>query len=158
MGISIKLTYSEMQVACLIASQRQIQNMKFKAKGAHGNTFSDMDSFSKHVMGCIGEMAAAKYLNKYWCGAIGDYNAGDVGNYQVRSTMYKKDTRLILHPEDEGEAWVLALVNADCSCDLLGWTDAKSGKNKDYWCDYGKTGRPAFFVPQSALQPMETLQ
>lgn len=37
---------------------------------------------------------------------------------------------------------------------LRGWIWGRDGKLEKYWGERNNNGRPAFFVPQSALQPM----
>lgn len=150
MGVTVELSYAEMQVAIMIGGQRQIQNMKLDNKHSYGLEDGPI-AWGNHIIGCIGEMAIAKHLNKYWCGAVGNYQSADVDRYQVRATMHKNG-RLILHPEDDACIFFLVIVEKRL-CHLAGWMHADDARHEKYWKDIGN-GRPAFWVPQDDLMPM----
>lgn len=148
---TVKLTYAEMQVAATVGIQRYLQNLKLKTEPAYGAEDNTAAS-GLDVLGCIGEMAVAKYFNKYWSGAVGNYQAADVDRYQVRSTMYRAG-RLILHREDDPCIFILVIITHNL-CKLAGWIHADDGRDEKYWKDIGN-GRPAFWVPQNDLIPMK---
>lgn len=99
-------------------------------------------------------MAAAKACNRYYVAAVGslDYD-GDVGQgFQVRSSN-RPDARLIVHPEDNDDHYFVLVINEFPTYKVIGYTQARRVKRQEFWVDPG-TGRPAYFVPQSALTPL----
>jgi hypothetical protein len=97
-------------------------------------------------------MALAKLLNVFWSGAIGDLRAKDAGRLQVRSTS-RSDGCLILHDKDPDDDVFVLAIGFSPTFKFRGWITGKSGKDKAYWRD-PIGGRPAYFVPQSALRPV----
>ena len=151
--IEIEFSWPEVWIASVAGVMRQIQNMKRKAKQRHGAT--DDTNWQRHILACHGEMALAKHMNKFWYGAIGDYDAADVGKlHQVRATDHAAG-RLLLHPDDDDAApFVLARVN-NRKITLVGWMFAREGKLQDFWeAPKAHPHRPAFFVPNNLLHDM----
>lgn len=149
----IELTLAEVIQAALAGVMRRVQNMKRGTRDRFGQPTTDY--WSIDIEGCCGELAVAKYLGRFWSGAIGDISADDVGVVQVRTTG-RESGRLILHPEDKDDRVFILVVGNAPRFDIRGWIIAQHGKRDEFWSDPG-TGRPAFFVPQSALKPIEEL-
>jgi hypothetical protein len=84
---------------------------------------------------------------------LGKWRADDVGIYQVRSTRLDGGS-LILHKTDKNEAIFVLVTGEAPEFKVRGWMRAVDGKQEKWWRD---TKRPAYFVPQSVLEPMETL-
>jgi hypothetical protein len=152
----VVLTWPEIYIAADVARMRTIGNLRRGCRDRYGASGLGADS---HLCGCIGEMASAKHLNKFWAGSIGDYEAVDIDRkYQVRATS-KASHCLLLHKDDRDDLpFILALVLPEILpyVELPGWLLAKDGKLDDFWGD--PTGyRPAYFVPQSKLRDMSEL-
>lgn len=144
---TVKLTYAEMQLAGLAGIQRQIQNLKDRSKPAHGA--DDQNDWQKHIEGCLGEMALAKYLGVYWGGKgfKGDFDVLDVDARTASKDYYC----LILHNTDEDERFVYLLTGINGTYEVRGGMNAKEGKKPEFWKEYYK-GRGAYFVPQKLLR------
>jgi hypothetical protein len=109
------------------------------------------DDFQLHVIGAWGEAVIAKATGIYWAGDLGapDRGAPDVGRFHVRATL-RPDGRLILHPDDHDDApYVLVVPQRLPRFCIVGWCYGRDGKQAAYW--ENSNGRPAFFVPWSAL-------
>jgi len=133
---------------------RQVQNLKRKCKTTYGAD-SVRSAWQYHVDGALGELAFSKWKGMFYDGAIGDYSAKDVGQYQIRTTTWPKG-KLLLHDRDlDDDIFVLALAHDCPTIYLAGWIPCSEGKIKQYWEE--KTGRPAYFVPQESLNPMDEL-
>ncbi len=153
-GVIVTLSPSEFWVAKQVARARQIQNERRGAKDRYG--YNETDPLKVNINSCAAEMATAKGINQYWTGILGDIHAPDVGlGVQVRQSV--SGPSLILHPADsDAHAFVLALGEGD-TFDLKGWILGAAGKVQEYWKDPQRTGRFAYFVPQSALRPISDL-
>ncbi len=154
----VKLSYAEMLLAVQIAGQQQVQNFKQGRKARYGAANDFGSAVGLCLTGVLGEMAVAKALNKFWTGNVGQHGTTDVGGdngVEVR-TRTEKGRNLILHPKDDDNKKFVVAVTQDAPNILLtGWCTGKSGKKEEYWQTF--TGRPCYFVPDEALQPMETL-
>jgi hypothetical protein len=120
----------------------------------------ELDGWQSHAMSAISEMAWAKHVNKFWMGSIGDYDRSDVDDFfEIRSvSIVKKDSSLIMHDDDKDEKpYILGLVGMEY-VDFVGWLWGREGKQQKFWCDKGRNGRPAFFVGQEFLRPIEALK
>lgn len=150
MSTIVRLNELEMYLCAQIAAMRMTRNMRDGRRERYGAAGTE-GPFERHLFGCYGEMAVAKRFNLFWAGTFGDFDAVDVGGkVQVRATA-RPDRRLILHDDDDdAHPFVLALAHDLPNIVLRGWLFARDGKRKEFWDD-PQGGRPAFFVPQSAL-------
>lgn len=154
MNTPVHLTYSEMRLAAEIGVQRQAQNIRDGRRDRYGLSSED-GGWTPHIEGAAGEMAVAKYLKLYWNGAVGNLKADDVGGFQVR-TRSRHHYDLIIHPEDADEKRFILVTGRAPDFIIRGWITGAEGKAVGRWDDPAKD-RPAFFVPQSALHPMDLL-
>ena len=148
-----KLEWHEIMTGATTGMRRQICNIRDGRN--HRHTFTDGidgDAWTNNIEGALGEMFVAKGFGLYWSGSLGNFDAADVGDIEVR-TAAKHNYRLILHPTDNDSArWILVTGRAP-DFRVQGWILGEDAKIKKYWED-PKGGRPAYFVPQSALLPM----
>jgi hypothetical protein len=106
------------------------------------------------MMGAVAEACVAKYLNLYWLG--GSKGQRDVGICEVRA-KFQSDHCLLLHREDADDAPFISVAVRDGVGLLCGWVLCRDAKVPAHWKD--PTGsRPAFFVPNEALNPICTLK
>jgi hypothetical protein len=151
--VTVTLTEYEMQIAYTVAVQRLSQNMALKRKNTHGQT---VDSLDDHALGTISEMGLAKYVGRYWSGAVGNIKAKDVGSLQARAS-YNPRAGLILHPDDPDEDRFFLITVQQNVCTIHGWVLGSSGKQQEFWdpkrADGSRiltAGRPAFLIPQGS--------
>lgn len=149
-SIAVKLTASEMIQAAVVGSMRQVQNLTKCRRDAHG--LSPENGWQVHIEGAAGEMAFAKWANRYWSGNLGDLQADDVGQTQIR-TRSRHGYELIVHPDDADERVFVLLTGLAPTFRIRGWIWGWDAKRSEFWKDPAG-GRPAFFVPHVALHPM----
>jgi len=142
----IELDEWEMLLAAHAGIMRQVENLKRNRTPHYGA--KNTNDWQLHIEGCMGEFALAKFLNIRWSGK-GRLRAPDVGDVDVR-TRSRDFYELILHPNDPDDRvfWLLCGVNGRYT--VKGWIRGRDGKKQEFWKDPAK-GRPAFFVPHSAL-------
>lgn len=152
----ITLSSAEMMVAANVATMRGVQNLKRRVAERHGSSMNISQGFIEpNVSSCMAEMAVAKALGLYWSGEIGNYKARDVGGLvDVRSSR-RASNHLILHDDDPDDVPFVSVSVAEPEFTLHGWVLARDGKRKEFWRT--DTGRAAYFVPRSALRPMDEL-
>lgn len=145
---SVELTFYEMLLAAHAGVMRQVQNCKDGLAPAYGA--GDKNDWQLHIEGCLGECALAKFLGVYWSGK-GELRAPDVGIVDVRTTRLDYGD-LMMHKRDPDDRVFYLLCGVNGIYKVKGWILAKDGKKDFYWRD--PTGkRPAYFVPQHALNP-----
>lgn len=152
---TVVLTTAEIMEVGICGVMRQVENIKNDAKPAYGA--DDKADWQLHVEGCGAERAVAKYLNLYWPGK-GRMREPDVGGLVEVRSIDKPNNRLILHEKDADDKAFCLVYGLNGTYTIKGWIWGKDGKREDYWSDPGRNGRPAFFVPNDALNPPETLR
>lgn len=106
----------------------------------------------RDIIGACGEMAVAKALNLYWLGGI---NQGkeepDAGkNTQVRYSS-NPSLGMVVRPNDP-DHFKYVHVSGSIPCFTVhGWIEGFSAKRKEWLRDVGGRNKPAFFVPNEAL-------
>jgi hypothetical protein len=148
----ITLTNGELLTAASIGVRRHVQAMVRNRKDAFG--CSDEDGWRCHIEGAAGEMAVAKALGVYWNGDVGPLAPLDVGPYQVRTASGDSYRLLLTDADRDGDIFVL-LTGVAPGFVIRGWIVARDGKRPEYIEDRGRG--PRYFVPQSALRPIEEL-
>jgi len=152
--VNYQLTPSEMHIAAIVGVQRGLDAIRNKRPGRYGCGFD----FDADIIGCMGEQALAKHLDRYWNGSFGDFKAVDVAHaYQVRASTFDGPTAgLLLHPGDHDDHPFIKVVVRLPVVSLVGWTMGRDGKRQEYWKELQK-GRPCFVVPDRTLRPMSEL-
>jgi hypothetical protein len=149
--VQVRLTQAEILSGAQAGLARRLRAISKENRPAHG--YDNSANWQLDIEGALSEMAVAKALGRYWGG--GSDAREDVGRVQVRSTP-RLDGSLILHPGDPDAAPFVLAVGGEGSYRLAGWILGQDGKRREWWRT--DTGRPAFFVPQSALRPMEEME
>tara|TARA_R110000803_G_C11989495_1_gene321960 strand:- start:9029 stop:9499 length:471 start_codon:yes stop_codon:yes gene_type:complete len=146
---TVVLTPSEMVLAASAGVMRNVKNINAKLKDAY--KADPNQGWQMHIEGALGEMALAKFLGLYWPG-VGKMRGTDVGEVDVR-TRSRADYELILHEKDPDDRVFWLLCGNNGRYDVKGWILCADGKRQEYWSDPSGKNRPAFFVPQSKLNP-----
>lgn len=158
-AVAITLTWPEMYLASHAALMRRIGNMRRCIRGKYGAP-EDEGAWEPDFFSCQGEMATAKYLNLFWSGTVGLYGSVDVGGESGVETRTRRKHwhQLILHPDDKDDRpHVLVSAHNPPTFQLVGWIYGGDGKLQKFWSDPAG-GRPAFFVPQEELRPIDELK
>lgn len=152
----IDLTPAEIQRSYEVAGQWAHCTLTLGVKGKYGAPEGGEGEIIT-LQGLRAEIAVAKALNLYWSGNVGVYGAVDVGGCVDVRSISKPHHSLILHKENAVNIpYVLAHVEGIQRVHLLGWCFGLEGMKRQYWAD-PVGGRPAYFVPQSALKPIPLL-
>ena len=154
--MNVSLTYRDKQIAYYVAKLRDKAGRDAGANAAkYGN---GMDTLLLHYSGCLGEMALAKGLNKFWTGAGLDYrHDDDVGGLQVRVTAHPAGRLLIRKNEGPDGSPFFLLVGEKGDYDIVGWTYGWKVKH-DMFLDAPAGREPAYFYPQNLLYPVTNLE
>lgn len=118
-----------------------------------------VDGLLVHVYGAIGEIAVAKALDIYAPLRINQFANGAPDlppDIEVRHRI-KDDFDLIIREENEDAKRYILTTGTPPAIAIRGWIRGSDGKKEEYLRSYGGF-RESYFVPQSALNPMETFK
>lgn len=150
----VTLTLAEASFASNVGRIRNLHSVLSGKTPAYG--VKEEECWESHIEGACGECAAAKAMRRYWPASVDTYRTGDdVDGLQIR-TRSRHDWDLIIRKPDRDDAiFVLVTGRVGGEYRVHGWIVGGDGKRDEYWKTYNDRP-PAWFVPQSALHPLET--
>lgn len=157
MPITVELTLPEMSVALNAAWLRIVASASKKIN--HASTYHRPMARRIHeeFIGACGELAIGKAAGVFFVPSVNTFHRVPdfLDGVEVRSTDVATG-RLIVRDNDSDERrYVLAIVEGE-SVSLVGWIEGREAK-ADKWEENPNGYRPAWFVPQQELRPIETL-
>lgn len=150
--MNVKLTIKEYVFAAFAGFSRHTENLE---AGRIDSRNREGDGYDAHVHGAVCEFVVAKALGIFWPGPGVLWSADVGGGIQVRSTKREWGS-LIVHKEDADKAPFVLVTGCLLNYDVRGWLYGHECKQQGWWS--AGDGRPAFFVPQTALKPIEELR
>ena len=148
----VQLTYSEIILGAMAGVHRRVEYLKSGLSNRYQPSMEQI--WGAQIEGALAEQALAKGLNKYFSGK-GEFGQSDLDeNIECRATSWP-DGRLILHDADKDEARYYLLVGEVGHYRIIGSIYGGEGKKKEYLDDPNQTGKSAYYVPQSELEPYE---
>jgi len=116
------------------------------------------------IEGCLGELVLAKFLDRYWDGALRkEARPGDVGDMEARHSVHPQAHLCIHEPDADDHIFVLITGSlagrAPYAFQVVGWIPGAQGKREEWFRDIKKGyDRPAFWVPQAMLHSPQALK
>jgi hypothetical protein len=157
--IEFVFTEEEREAACKEAFRRQAVNEIRGLKGRNGGVATGAMALTIHLLGAAGEMAVASYLglkDHLYQEAEAKRGSCDLpGNIDVK-TRSKAGYDLIVQKDESPEKKFVLVTIENKKTLIHGWICAKDAMKERFWSDPAG-GRPAYFVPKTALQPMSAL-
>lgn len=151
--IEITLSPEELMMCATVAAQRHVESLVSGRQDRHGAASSD-NRLGHHFEGACGELALCKAKNMHWGGTVNSFKGADVGrNIQVR-TRSRHDWDLIVRTDDSDLDWFVLVTGQAPDFTLRGYIKGRDAKRQEWLRDHGGHG-DAYFVPQSALTPIE---
>lgn len=154
MGIRITLEWYEYSIAAEVGKLRTMTAIRHGIPSKYG---ASSNAWTDDIEGAAAEMAVAKYLGVYWGGSMETFKAADISEkIQVRQTKYESG-RLIVRSEDRDDHVYVLVTGTIPNLTIHGWIEGSEAK-QDIYLDSPNDRPPAYFIPQSQLQPVEMLQ
>lgn len=142
------------------AKRRQSINEHFGLKGRNGGPEEGEKALRAHLLGAAGELAVADYLHlrqflyQETTATRGSYDLPPNIDVKTRSAHWHD----LICQLDEKPDKILVLVTIQHKQTLIhGWIKS-SDAMQDQWKKDPAKGRPAYFVPKEALQPLLLLK
>lgn len=157
--IEIVLSESEKAEAMAEGMRRQAVNEAKGLRGRNRGPRFGTKALEVHVLGAVGEMAAASFLKmKHFLYQETEARRGsdDLPGIDVKTRSKHQYDLIVQKHEDPEKKFVLVTI-ADETILLHGWCYGKEAMQEQFWADPAR-GRPAYFVSQSALRPMTSLK
>jgi len=157
--IEFIFTEEERRQAMEEGMRRQATN---EAKGLRGRNngprFGDK-ALQVHLLGAAGEMAVASYLGlKEHLYAEREARRGSddlPGGIDVKTRSRHSYDLIVQRQSDPNKKFVLVTIEGRQTL-IHGWCYGKDAMQNQFWKDPAR-GRPAYFVPQDFLCPMESI-
>jgi hypothetical protein len=152
-AVNVRLEWFEVSRAALVGVSRNVEALR---KGCV-NRMQVNDEWSIHILGALGECAFAKATNRYWNGSVNTFKAGgDVGDSIQIRTRSRHSYDLIVRDNDRDSDVFVLVTGGPHDFTIHGWMPASEAKQQKFRANYGNYGE-AYFVPQSALRPIDPL-
>lgn len=139
--------------------RRQTVNESKGLRGRNNGPRFGAKALEVHLLGAAGEMAVASYLGmKEHLYQEKEARRGSCdlpGGIDVKTRSKTCRDLIVQKHENPSKKFVLVTIENQQTL-LHGWCYGHEAMNEQYWSDPAR-GRPAYFVPQSALRSMETL-
>ena len=150
----VQLTPQEMMQGATIGVMRHCAAKRRNLPDRHG--FKGM-GWAEHIEGACGEMAFARVMGWYYSCSVNTFkNGGDVGAIQVR-TRSQHDYELIVRVDDRDDDQFVLVTGRAPDFIVRGWILGAEAKRPKEWLQTYGNREPAYFVPHSALLPLELL-
>jgi hypothetical protein len=156
--IDFAFTEQEREAARAEAFRRQAINEAQGLKGRNGGAAVGNKALTIHLLGAAGEMAVASYLGlKHHLYQETEAKRGscDLPGIDVKTRSRHSYDLIVQKNEHPDKKFVLVTIQ-DKKTVIHGWIRGKDAMKQEYWSDPAG-GRPAYFVPKTALQPMSAL-
>jgi hypothetical protein len=110
--------------------------------------------WTAHIEGACGELAFAKFLNKYPTGAFHYRSEDDVAGYEVRTRPQHWMDLLVRHKDADHKATV-CVTGFFGDYRIWGWMWSHEAKQSQWLKDPTGKRPPQFFVPKVHLHPFK---
>jgi hypothetical protein len=135
-------------MAASVGLRRQVSAISANRKDRHG--LNPDDGWRVHIEGACGELAAAKFLGRYWDGSVDTFRSlPDLGNVEIR-TRSKHSYDLIIRDDDDPQKFYVLVTGTAPFYRVRGWIKGENAR-KDEWKQTHGGREAAWFVPASAL-------
>lgn len=151
---AVTLTHTEMLAGSLVGVARQTQALD---EGLKSRGFMPASKqWGIHIIGALGEMAAAKALDVYFGSTVGTFHdQPDLKGLEVR-TRSKHSYDLLVRPDDADDVPYVLVTGTGPEFHVWGWMTGAECK-QDRWSKTHGNRPPAFFVPKEHLHDLEDL-
>lgn len=147
----VKLTTMEMLIATSLGTARHMQSVsRTPTRGQSKDT-----SLDSHIVGAMGEMAAAKAMGIYPGFTVNNFDGPDMGkDIQIRAC---REGRLIIAKHDKSDQKYVLVTGHAPELNVVGWIWGGDAKSEQWLFDPKNNRPPAYFVPSKELYPIEEI-
>ena len=156
--IVFTFTDEERRIAMEEGMRRQAVNEAKGLRGRNRGPRFGQKALDVHLLGAAGEMAVASYLGlKEYLYRETEAKRGsdDLPGIDVKTRSKHSYDLIVQRQSDPSKKFVLVTIENQKTL-IHGWCYGKDAMQDQFWKDPAR-GRPAYFVPQSFLYPLESI-
>jgi hypothetical protein len=160
MPTPIEFVFSEEERKQAMEEGQRRQSVN-EAKGLRGRNKGPRfggKALEVHLLGAAGEMAVAAYLglkHELYKEKEARRGSDDLPGMDIKTRSKSCYDLIVQKHENPSKKFILVTIENQRTL-LHGWCYGHEAMREQYWADPAR-GRPAYFVPQSSLRPMESL-
>lgn len=155
MVIEIKLSPGDVAYASTEAVARFNYNRAKGNDASRGAAPTWVEQVAREISGCLGEIAIARWQDKFPFSLFEDRKKGDVGEFEVRTTAYQTGKLLIVPDDNPERKYLLVTLPSHYTALIHGWMYGYEAQVPEYF-DH-KMRMPVYAVTQDKLHPPEML-
>jgi len=153
--IEIKLSPGDVAYASTEAVARFNYNRAKGNDASRGAAPTWVEQVAREISGCLGEIAIARWQDKFPFSLFEDRKKGDVGEFEVRTTAYQTGKLLIVPDDNPERKYLLVTLPSHYTALIHGWMYGYEAQVPEYF-DH-KMRMPVYAVTQDKLHPPEML-
>jgi hypothetical protein len=157
--ISFVFSEEERRLAMEEGMRRQRVNEARGLRGRNGGAWQGSKALDIHLLGAAGEVAVASYLGlkeHLFKDTEAKRGSDDLpGGIDVKTRSKASYDLIVQRQSDPNRKFVLVTIESQQTL-IHGWCYGKDAMQSQFWKDPAR-GRPAYFVPQDFLYPMESI-
>lgn len=156
--IEFSFSEEERQQAYAEGLRRQSVNEAKSLRGRNGGAWKGTKALDMHILGAAGEMAVASYLglkDALYKESQAKRGSDDLPGIDIKTRSKHSYDLIVQKNENPTKKFVLVTIEQRTTF-IHGWCYGKEAMKEEYWADPAR-GRPAYFVPQSALRAIDTI-
>ena len=149
MVIEINLTPGDVAFAATEATARFNYNRAKGNDASRGAAPTWVEQVAREISGCLGEIAIARWQDKFPFSLFSERKMGDVGEFEVRTTAYSSGKLLIDPTDDPQRKYLLVTLPSHYRANICGWMYGYEAQEEKYFDQ--KMRMPCYAVPQQFL-------
>ena len=156
--IKFIFTDEEREMARAEGFRRQAVNEAQGLRGRNGGAWKGSKALDIHLLGAAGEVAVASYLGlkkHLFKETEAKRGSADLPGIDVKTRSKASYDLIVQRQSDPNRKFVLVTIESQQTL-IHGWCYGKDAMQSQFWKDPAR-GRPAYFVPQDFLYPMESI-
>ena len=153
--VVIKLSPGDVAYASTEAVARFNYNRAKGNDASRGAAPTWVEQVAREISGCLGEIAIARWQDKFPFSLFEDRKDGDVGEFEVRTTAYQTGKLLIVPDDNPERKYLLVTLPSHYTANIVGWMHGYEAQDPKYFDP--KMRMPCYAVTQDKLHPPEML-
>jgi hypothetical protein len=153
--ITIKLSPGDVAYATTEAVARFNYNRSKGNDATRGAAPTWVEQIAREISGALGEIAIARWQDKFPFSLFNDRKDGDVGEFEVRTTAYSTGKLLVNSDDNPVRKYLLVTLPDHYTANIVGWMYGYEAQIKQFWDT--KMRIPCYAVTQEHLRNPESL-
>jgi hypothetical protein len=156
--ISFVFSEEEKSLAMEEGMRRQQVNEARGLRGRNGGAWKGNKALDIHLLGAAGEMAVASHLGMkdfLYKETQAKKGSDDLPGIDIKTRSKHSYDLIVQRNENPDKKFVLVTIQNKVTL-IHGWCYGRNAMKEKFWADPAG-GRAAYFVPQSFLNPIETV-